>query len=87
MISAGAREDTAIAGTERDVVIVWVGKGSKPGPGAFDGGERWGDLDAAVVHAREQGRPGMDAWIRIDGKFVLSPEDVAAAYAQCKEKR
>jgi hypothetical protein len=69
------------------VVIVWLPKGKKPGTGAFDGGERWTDLDAAIVHAREKGRHDMDAWIRCDGKFVLSPEDVAAAYGQLKERR
>ena len=77
-----------VGAPERDVVIVWLPKGSKPGAGAFDGGERWTDLDAAIVHVREGGRRAdMDAWIRCDGKFVLSPEDIVAAYAQCKPRR
>ncbi len=78
-------EGRTIAGPERDVVIVWLAKGRKRGAVDFDRGERWTDLDAAIVHAREAGRRAdMDSWIRCDGKFVLSPDDIAAAYDQLR---
>ena len=74
-------------GSERDVVLVWLPTGSKATDAEFETGERWLDLDNAIIHAREARREGMEAWIRCDRKFVLSPEDVVAAYAQSKLKR
>lgn len=72
---------------ERDVVLVWLPRGSKATPEDFARGEPWVELDHAIVHAREAvRRDGMLPWIRCDKKFVLSPEDIFAAYAQVKER-
>ena len=65
-------------------MIVWLPKGSTATNVDFDGGERWPDLDDAVIHARECRQEGMDPWIRYERKFVLSPEDIVHAYAQSK---
>jgi hypothetical protein len=71
---------------ERDVVLVWVPSGRKPTEAEYAKGEPWADLNKAIVHAGEiQRQDGMTPWIRYDKKFVFSPEDVFAAYAQLKE--
>ena len=71
----------------RDVVLVWLPKGSKPADEDFAKGEQWHELDNAIVHARESVRQdGRLPWIRCDKKFVLSPDDIIAAYPAVKEK-
>ncbi len=78
----------AEAGPKQDVVVVWLPKSQKATPADFARGEPCGDLDTAIVQARESvaRRAGMLPWIRCDKKFVLSPEDIFAAYAQIKER-
>ena len=71
----------------RDVVLVWIPNGSKPVDEDFAKGEPWHDLDNAIVHARESVRQdGRLPWIRCDKKFVLSPDDIIAAYPEVKGK-
>jgi len=71
----------------RDVVLVWIPNGSKPADEDFAKGEPWHDLDSAIVHARESVRQdGRLPWIRCDKKFVLSPDDIIAAYPEVKGK-
>jgi len=78
-----ARVVEAVPG--QDVVIIWLPKGSAPSEADFGAGERWHDLDDAVVYAREAGRrEGFDASIRCERKYLLSPEDIVHAYAQSK---
>jgi hypothetical protein len=75
------------AAPQRDVVLVWLPIGSKATAEDFARGELWVGLDDAIVHAREAvRRDEMLPWIRCDKKFVLSPEDIFAAYAQLKER-
>jgi hypothetical protein len=77
------------AAPKQDVVVVWLPKSQKATPADFARGEPSDDLDTAIVRARESlaRQAGMLPWIRCDKKFVLSPEDVFAAYAQIKERR
>ncbi len=71
----------------RDVVLVWLPKGSKPTDEDYAKGEPWHHLDNAIVHARESERQdGKLPWIRCDKKFVLSPDDIIAAYPAVKGK-
>ncbi len=50
-------------------------------------GRPWQEFDGAIIHARETVRPdGRVPWIRCDKKFVLSPEDIIAAYPDVKRK-
>lgn len=75
------------ANNNRDVVLIWLPKGSKATGADFANGEQWNAFDDAVVHARETVRKdGHVAWIRCDQKFVLSPEDIAAAYPDVKRR-
>lgn len=70
---------------KRDVEIVWLPEGRTPTGEDFAAGERYHDLDGAIIFARECVRADRALpWIRCDGKFVLSPQDVVAAYAQLK---
>ena len=69
----------------RDVVLVWLATGRRPTNEDFSAGERYPDLDQAIVHAHECVRADRALpWIRCDGKFVLTPEDIVAAYPQVK---
>jgi hypothetical protein len=72
---------------EQDVKLIWLPKGSSAMDADFAHGERWSDIDDAVIYAREQRREGMEAWIRCNGQFVLSPADIVQAYAQSKLSR
>lgn len=77
-----------MAEAERDVVIVWLPSGRTATDEDFEKGEPWPDFDGAIIHAREAARQdGRVAWIRCDKKFVLSPEDIAAAYPDVKGQR
>jgi hypothetical protein len=72
---------------DRDVVLVWLPKGSKATGEDFEAGEAWQEFDGAIIHAHEMVRPdGRVPWIRCDKKFVLSPEDIIAAYPDVKRK-
>ena len=74
-----------MAVAKRDVVLVWPPKGRKPTAEDFAKGEPWPDFDSAIIHAHEAARQdGRVAWIRCDKKFVMSPEDIAAAYPDVK---
>ena len=71
----------------RDVVLVWLPKGSEPTDEDYAKGEPWHDLDNAIIHAWESVRQdGKVPWIRCDQKFVLPPDDIAAAYPDVKGK-
>jgi len=71
----------------RDVVLVWLPKGTKATGADFAKGEQFHAFDDAVIHARETAREdGRVPWIRCDQKFVLSPEDIAAAYPDVKRR-
>jgi hypothetical protein len=70
---------------KRDVVLIWMPKGAKATGADFAKGEQWPELDAAIIHARETVRPDRQVpWIRCDQKFVLSPDDIIAAYGDVK---
>jgi len=69
----------------RDVVLAWLSKGRVATGEDFAMGEQWHDLDNAIIHARESARQdGRLPWIRCDKKFVLSPDDIVAAYPDVK---
>jgi hypothetical protein len=73
--------------SKRDVVLVWLPKGVKATGNDFAKGEAWDNLDAAIIHAREAVRADRRLpWIRCDGKFVLSPDDIVAAYTDVKQR-
>ncbi len=72
---------------KRDIVLVWLPKGAKATGDDFAKADPWPDLDAAIIHARETERPDRRVpWIRCDKKFVLSPEDIIAAYGDVKHR-
>ncbi len=71
--------------SQRDVVLVWLPKGAKATGDDFAKGDPWPELDAAIIHAREAVRKDQRVpWIRCDKKFVLSPDDIIAAYTDVK---
>jgi hypothetical protein len=73
--------------SKRDVVLVWLPKGAKATGEDFAKGDSWPELDAAIIHAREAVRQDRRVpWIRCDGKFVLSPDDIVAAYGDVKHR-
>jgi hypothetical protein len=77
-----------MAGEDRVVELVWLPGGRQAKGADFADGEKWPTFDAAVLHAGEAKRPdGKRPWIRCDGKFILSPEDIAAAYPDVKGTR
>ena len=74
-----------MAAQGRDVELIWLPNGSKATGADFAGGEQWKTLDEAIVHAGETvRRDGKRPWIRCDKKFVLSPDDIVAAYPGVK---
>ena len=74
-----------MAAQARDVELIWLPNGSKATGADFAGGEQWPSLDDAIVHAGETvRRDGKRPWIRCDKKFVLSPDDIVAAYPGVK---
>jgi len=74
-----------VAANVRDVVLVWLPSGSRATGEKFAEGEKWPTLDDAIIHAGETVRQdGKQPWIRCDKKFVLSPDDIVAAYADVK---
>jgi hypothetical protein len=77
-----------MAEAKRDVVLAWLPKGRMATGEDFEKGEPWPDFDGAIIHAHEAARQDSRvAWIRCDKKFVLSPEDIAAAYPEVKGQR
>jgi len=75
------------AENKRDVELIWLPKGSKATGEDFTNGEHWNAFDDAIIHARETVRQdGWVPWIRCDKKFVLSPDDIAAAYPDVKRR-
>jgi hypothetical protein len=71
--------------SKRDVVLVWLPKGVRATGEDFAKGEQWPELDDAIIHAREAIRQDRHVpWIRCDKKFVLSPDDIIAAYGDVK---
>ena len=70
----------------RDVELVWLPNGSKATGADFSAGEQWETLDDAILHAGETvRRDGKRPWIRCYKKFVLSPDDIVAAYPGVKD--
>ena len=74
-----------MAGDDRLVELVWLPPGRQAKGDDFAAGETWPTFDAAVLHAGASKHPdGKRAWIRCDKKFILSPDDIAAAYPDVK---
>jgi len=74
--------------SKRDVVLVWLPKGAKATGEDFATGEPWPELEAAIIHAHEARRADRQVpWIRCEQKFVLSPDDIVAAYGSMKDSR
>lgn len=84
--SIWSRAKVKTVGTpKQDVVLVWVPKGTKAAGEDFANGEAWSDLEAAIIHAHEAKRQDRRVpWIRCEQKFVLSPDDIVAAYGSLK---
>ncbi len=77
-----------MAAPERDVVLLWLPSGRPAKGDDFAAGEAWPSLDAAILHAGAAKRAdGKRPWIRCDKKFILSPDDIAAAYPDVKGPR
>jgi hypothetical protein len=73
---------------KQDVVLIWLPKGAKATGADFAKGEAWSELEAAIIHAHEARRPDQQVpWIRCEQKFVLSPDDIVAAYGSMKDNR
>jgi hypothetical protein len=77
-----------VATPKQDVVLVWLPKGTKATSEDFAKGEAWSELEGAIIHARETPRQDRQVpWIRCEQKFVLSPDDIIAAYGSMKDGR
>ncbi len=73
--------------SKRDVVLVWLPKGAKATGEDFAQGDPWPELEAAIIHAKEAVRQDrLVPWIRCDKKFVLTPNDIIAAYDDVKHR-